>query len=87
VQNIRFMFASAVDARCDYQCPAVQNAIDTIAKEFRDGRAGLLDALRRGNTTDDDFCDWVLVMWGRAPLTLATGRSRDEWLSLINRRN
>ena len=81
--NIRIAFAAAVDARCDYQCPAVQDAIDAVAKEFRDGRAGLLAALRRSTTTDADFCDWVLCMWGRAPLKLATGRSRDEWLTLI----
>lgn len=87
MRNMRFAFASAIEARCDIQCPAVQNAIDSIAAEFSCGlgdRARLLDALRSERNTDLDFCDWVMVAWGRAPLKLATGRDRDEWLALIN---
>lgn len=95
MNNIRFAFAAAINARCDYQCPAVQNAIDAVASESRNGRAGLLEQLQRTctatkdglgweRTADAEFCDMVMVRWGRAPLKLATGRSRDEWLTLIN---
>lgn len=81
---IRDLFRACVAARCDLECPATQNAIDRLAAENGQDRARMLDWLTR--VTAAELCDALMVAWGRAPLTLATGRPRDEWLKFFSTR-
>jgi len=85
---IRDLFLAILSARCDVPCPATQDAIDDIARGNGQSRKQLLDwiPIARGA----DFFDFILVACGNrkggrpAPLSRATGRSREEWLTLLN---
>jgi hypothetical protein len=65
-----------------WSCCATQDAIDKLAVEFRqygtNTRTNMFEVL--GRTTDSQLCDLIMVAWAKAPLKLATDRSRDEWL-------
>lgn len=79
---IKHLFLATVETNCDSYCPAVQRAVDELAKEYGSDRARMLDHLRRA--TRSELHELVMVAWVRAPLTLATGKTRSEWLRLID---
>ena len=80
------MFSRAIEAKMDGMSPATQDAIDRIvaAEGFR-GRSGMLEVLRGGaHYRASDFCSALLSAWKDKDLRLATGKSRDEWLHLLD---
>lgn len=88
VNAIAKLFRDTLAARCDEPCTGVQNAIDKLATEFRDRRA-MFEYMASSRFTSSDLHDLVMVwmhMRGGDPLKLATGRTGDQWLDLINRR-
>lgn len=80
--NLVALFATCIRGRCERECCATQDAVDKLAAEFGRGRAHFIDLLSR--LTNTELNDLVLVAWARSPLKLATGRSRDEWLTLLD---
>jgi hypothetical protein len=82
------LFRKAILGACNYPCPAVQDAIDTLAAESCESptrRAGLLTWLDT-TATDAWLCDRVAVQWGRnsRALKLATGLDRDAWWAIFS---
>lgn len=86
-------FQRVILAACDYQCMAVQGAIDGLAAEFGDSperpaRARLLEYLdqcvRWGDQGCSDLFDTIMVAWARAPLKRATGLDRDQWIRVFD---
>jgi len=79
--NARLIYV-AIAARCDIQCPRIQNAIDAMAQDFRDGRAGLLRYLRREGDTPTppermgSLISYILEVW-QPYLKDATGQGVD----------
>lgn len=69
--------------------PSVQNAIEAMASEFREGIPGLLAMLRseasrpRDPAMSGSLIDSVLIQWARVDLSKATGHSRDWWAKAI----
>jgi hypothetical protein len=81
-QAARF-FASSLEARMDYECPATQSAIDSlVAFEGFRGRRGMVEVLCGQNYDDLDFNSSLLSAWNDKDVLLATGRSRKWWLNL-----
>jgi hypothetical protein len=75
-------FLTRLRGKGEMHCPATQDAIDKLAEEFGRGRDWMFDVLGR---TDDSFLhELIMVGWAKAPLTLATDRSRSEWLDLMD---
>ena len=79
---IQDYFRAQVVGRCDYPCMATQDAIDVLAAEYGRGRKNLLSVLL--GISRADLLNLVMGAWAHAPLKLATGKSRDEWLDLLN---
>jgi hypothetical protein len=75
-------FLTRLRGKEQMECCATQDAIDKLAVEFRCDRTNMFEVL--GKTTDFQLLDLVLVAWAKAPLTLATGRSRSEWFALFS---
>lgn len=71
-------FLTRIRGREQMECCATQDAITSLASEFRNDRSWFIEVL--GRTTDAQLCDLILVAWAKSPLKLATGRSREEWL-------
>ena len=80
--NLAKMFLACLDGRGEMHCMATQYAIDELASEFGRGRQWLRDLLLTGRLTHSDLHSLFLCGWARAPLKLATGRTRDEWLDV-----
>jgi len=73
--------AAQISGRMDTPCMATQDAIDRLAAEWGRGRRNMLRVLHGMGSAA--LCDLLLVGWAKAPLKLATGRNRGEWLSLM----
>jgi len=77
------MFADAVSARCDYQSPDVQDAIDQLVV----GLACNPDAVRFvylaaiAKLPRSDFVEHLLYF--PKAVAVATGRTRDQWLAIL----
>jgi hypothetical protein len=81
--TISALFAATLSARMDYECPAVQNAIDSLAAEQWSGdRARMLANLHHYD--DALLFNDIMNGWGIRSLTAATGKSREEWLKLAS---
>ena len=81
---IHDLFLACLKARAEYECMATQDAIEALADEFG-SRAHMFEVFTWPMFTDAHLCDLVMVAWAKAPLKLATGRSRDEWIAIFNR--
>jgi hypothetical protein len=81
--NVQQIFASVVEARFDFDCPAVQAAIDRLvsAENFR-GRMGLVETLNSGLYDALAFNSSLLSAWKPSDVFLVTQKTVDEWLSL-----
>lgn len=79
---IRDLFLANVIAIANVPCPRAQTSIDALAREFRGDRAHMLDRLRSMPTAD--LHELLMVAWARAPLAEASGKSREEWLALLD---
>jgi hypothetical protein len=81
--NASAAFAAVVEHRCDYECPAVQDAIDRLVKgqEFR-GRNGMLEVLRGPHFTTLDFNASLLSAWNPKDVELVTGHNIHWWVVL-----
>ena len=79
MKNLAALFTATISAKMDECCPAVQRAIDEIAKDGWHGdRAYMLECLSR--FTDADLFNDIMNGWAKKQLKRATGRSREEWL-------
>jgi hypothetical protein len=79
------LLASTLEGRGEMECTATQDAIDALAAEFRDGRAGLIAALRRdGERAVLDACGGSFgpAWYNDRILLLATGRTFADWFCL-----
>lgn len=84
MKNARYIFAAHIEVKFNCPCMATQDAIDRIvAGEGYRGRQSMLDVLRGPHHTSVEFCASVLSAWKDRDILLATGRSRDWWLALI----
>jgi hypothetical protein len=81
-------FRQALLARTEIECPATQRAVDLVIAQVSCSDPSTVDRARffewLTRMSRDELCDLVLVAWGHAPLKLATGRTRDQWLDAIN---
>lgn len=84
--NAREAFAMTIEARLDYQCPAVQDAIDRlVAGEWFRSRSGMLEVLRSPNYSAVDFNASLLSAWKAADIELVTSHTVDWWLALAEK--
>jgi hypothetical protein len=83
--NAQTAFANAVSNRSSIECPAMWTAIDRIleGEGFR-GVSGMLEAMSGANYTALDFNSALLSAWKPADIKRASGRSRDQWISLAD---
>lgn len=75
-------FLTRLRGKEQMECCATQGAIDKLAEEYGRGRAWMIEVL--GRTNDSQLHELIMCAWAKAPLTLATGRSRSEWLDLFS---
>lgn len=83
--NVCHFFVAAIRAQCDVPCPATQDAIDRLVagENFR-GRAGMFEAMTGPHYNRADFCSSLLSAWKERDVLLATGRSTDGWLKILD---
>jgi hypothetical protein len=86
--SVDLAFAVVLGFRCNESCPAIQEAIDRLAAACGNDRARLLDSLRRGLGLDATgaarLSMLLLEAWKASDVLLATGRSCDFWLALLD---
>jgi len=71
-------FLTRLIGKSELECCATQDAINELAEEFSGDRPYFFNVME--TTSDEILCDLIMVAWAKAPLTLATGLSRDQWL-------
>lgn len=85
--TINSILAAAIKARMDEPDMAIGDAIDALAAEFSaepiPDRKRLLTVIP--SLSRAELHDLFMVGWAKAPLKLATGKTRDQWLSLFDR--
>lgn len=84
--NASGVFALIVAGRCDYQCPAVQDAIDRLVEGEAFGtRVRMLEVLRSNAYTPLKFNFSLLSAWKAKDIELVTGHAVDWWIELADR--
>lgn len=79
------LFAHLASSRFDYECPAVQDAIDRLVEgEYFRGRSGMVEAMQSAMYRRDYFCSALLSAWKPNDILLATGISKDNWLKILD---
>jgi hypothetical protein len=85
------LFAVTISAKCNYECPAVQDAIDRMASAVGCDRGRLLGNLHKGYGLDATGAKRLSMMlleaWKPSDVLLATDLSQDEWLAIAQRCN
>jgi hypothetical protein len=82
--GIRMMFAAVVEAKCDWECMATQDAVDRLLTQVSAGRnrtEALAHMRNRVLYTTMDFY-WSLTYMTPSDVQLVTGHSRDWWLAV-----
>lgn len=85
--NMKGVLRAALVAKCEYECPATQDAIDRMTKEFAHSRSRMFEVLdpAYGLYTDSNLHETFMVGWlDDKTVLLATGRTRDSWMDLLN---
>lgn len=72
--------------RCNYECPAVQDAIDRLAGTLTDGRACLIKNLfetKAGRWDGDWFINWFMITAKAKDIEIVTGKDKDYWYAML----
>jgi len=82
------MILQALEHKCQIECPATQDAIDWMGQQAFMDRRQLFAYLKKGfenpsGLDADDVFSFIMTAWtNNKKMKLATGRTRDEWISI-----